>query len=67
MRDPRAGCVQERRPPAGVALRARLLSIFCKSVAAASCFPHSLTVNAAGAPPFPPKLSTCKVLQRKPA
>ncbi|EFN52702.1 hypothetical protein CHLNCDRAFT_138705 [Chlorella variabilis] len=33
----------ERRPPAGVALRARLLSIFCKSVAAASCFPHSLT------------------------
>ena len=35
----------ERRPPAGVALRARLLSLFCRSVAAANCFPHSLTVR----------------------
>jgi hypothetical protein len=28
-----------------VALRARLLALFCKSVAAANCFPHSLTVS----------------------
>ena len=37
--------LQQRRAPAGVALRTRLLSIFCKSVAAANCFPHSLTVG----------------------
>ncbi|PRW21127.1 proteasome-associated ECM29-like protein isoform X1 [Chlorella sorokiniana] len=34
---------EARRAPAGVALRARLLSLFCRSVAAANCFPHSLT------------------------
>lgn len=38
--------LQERRAPASVALRSRLLSLFCKSVAAANCFPHSLTVGA---------------------
>lgn len=37
---------QERRAPAGVALRARLLSLFCRSTAAANCFPHSLTVSS---------------------
>lgn len=37
--------MQERRAAAGVPLRARLLSLFCRSVAAANCFPHSLTVN----------------------
>lgn len=43
---PVLGCpFQERRAPAGVALRARLLSLFCKSAAAANCFPHSLTVR----------------------
>ncbi|GAB4815511.1 hypothetical protein N2152v2_002557 [Parachlorella kessleri] len=34
---------QERRAPAGVALRSRLLGLFSKSVAAANCFPHTLT------------------------
>lgn len=43
-----SSCLQERRAPAGVALRARLLSLFCRSVAAANCFPHSLTVGGLG-------------------
>ncbi|PSC71704.1 proteasome-associated ECM29-like protein [Micractinium conductrix] len=34
---------EERHQPAGVALRARLLNLFCKSMAAANCFPHPLT------------------------
>lgn len=38
----------QRRAPAGPALRARLLALFSKSVAAANCFPHSLTVRGTG-------------------
>lgn len=38
--------LQDRRAPAGVALRVRLLSVFCKSMAAANCFPQSLDVSS---------------------
>jgi hypothetical protein len=34
--------------PANVALRSRLLGLFTKSIAAANCFPHTLTVSKSG-------------------
>lgn len=45
--------LQDRRAPANVSLRSRLLGLFTKSVAAANCFPHSLTVRAAPPALFP--------------
>ena len=35
-----------RRLPASLAMQARLVSIFCRSVAAANCFPHTLQARS---------------------
>ena len=48
----RALLAQDRRPPASAALQAKILSLLCKSVAAANCFPDAITVSP-GPQPVP--------------